>query len=344
MLKDGILAAMKVLVTGGAGYIGSHTVVELVEAGMEPVIVDNFSNSNRKVLQRLATLTGRTIDCHEADVTDRVAMERIISQVQPEAVIHFAGSKAVGESMAQPLKYYRNNLLSTIALTEAMLQAGVERLVFSSTATVYGVPKTNPISEDALLNPVNVYGRTKLMAEQILGDVAVAQPGFRVTLLRYFNPVGAHPSGLIGEDSGDAPNNVMPYIAKVAVGKRPYLSVFGNDYQTSDGTGARDYLHVVDLARAHVRALQKQQPGVAVYNLGTGRAQTVLELVAAFERAMGKPLPYRIVPRRPGDIDIFFADPARAARELDWKAEKTLDDMCRDTWNFQSHNPNGYAA
>ncbi len=336
---------MKVLVTGGAGYIGSHTVVELAAAGMEPVIVDNFSNSRPEVLARIEQIVGRPVEFHECDVADAGALDKVFARVRPEAVIHFAGFKAVGESMEQPLKYYRNNLLSTIALAEVMARHDVKRIVFSSTATVYGVPRTNPIREDFPCAPANVYGRTKLMSEQILQDAADADPELGVTLLRYFNPVGAHESALIGEDPADIPNNLMPFVSQVAVGKHEFVRVFGNDYDTPDGTGVRDYLHVVDLARAHVKALEHGagRSGVAVYNLGSGKPHSVMEVIRAYEKAAGKTLPYRVLVRRPGDIDIYYADPALAEKELGWRAEKSLDDMCADAWRWQSRNPHGYA-
>jgi UDP-glucose 4-epimerase len=335
---------MKVLVTGGAGYIGSHTVVELVQAGMTPVIVDNFSNSRREVLGRLEQIVGQAVECHEADVTDRAALKKIVEAVKPDAAIHFAGWKAVGESVKKPLLYYRNNLLSTIVLAEVLQEAGVKQIIFSSSATVYGDPDKVPIPETAALRATNPYGQTKLMNEQILKDVAVADNAWKVTLLRYFNPVGAHESGLIGEDPQGVPNNLMPFVAQVAAGRREKLSVFGNDYDTPDGTGVRDYLHVVDLAQAHVKAVQHldQQSGVAVYNLGTGKGYSVLDMVKAFERASGKKIPYEIVARRPGDIATCYADPTLAGQELGWKANKTLVEMCADTWHWQSTNPNGY--
>jgi UDP-glucose 4-epimerase len=334
---------MKVLVTGGAGYIGSHTVLELVAAGMEPVIADNFANSSPKVLARLEQISGRKIGAHEVDVADAGAFAAVMAQEKPEAVIHFAGLKAVGESVEQPERYYRNNLMSTLSVCEAMQQVGTGRLVFSSSATVYSSQAKMPVAEDGLLGPINPYGQTKLMSEQILRDVALARPELSVTLLRYFNPVGAHASGLIGEDPKDEPNNLMPYVSQVAVGRRPAVRVFGNDYPTVDGTGVRDYLHVVDLARAHVAALRGEGvAGVRVYNLGTGRGVSVLELVKAYERACGHEIKYEIVGRRAGDVAAIYADPGLAERELGWKAELGLDEMCADAWRWQSRNPKGY--
>jgi len=332
-------------VTGGAGYIGSHTVVELAQAGMTPVIVDDFSNSHPEVLGRLEQITGRSVAHYRANVADRAALARIFEATQPEAVIHFAAFKAVGESVTQPLKYYRNNLDSLLAVGEAMAESGCQQLVFSSSATVYGDPAQVPVTEASPLSAANPYGQTKLMGEQILRDAAAADPAWRVTLLRYFNPAGAHPSGLIGEDPHDTPNNLMPYVAQVAAGRRPFLQVFGDDYDTPDGTGVRDYLHVVDLARAHVQALTHggKRPGTATYNLGTGRGYSVLEVVKAFERAAGKTIPYKVVERRPGDVASCYADPSLAAAELGWKAEKALDDMCADAWNWQTKNPDGYS-
>jgi UDP-glucose 4-epimerase len=335
---------MKVLVTGGAGYIGSHTVVELATAGMEPVIADNFVNSRPEVLQRLKRILGHDVAYENVDLTDRAALARVFAKVEPDAVIHFAGLKAVGESVAEPLKYYRNNLLSTINVAELAREHGVKRLVFSSSATVYGDPEQVPIAEDARLSPTNPYGQTKVMSEQILRDAAAIWAEGSVVLLRYFNPVGAHASGLIGEDPQGEPNNLVPYVAQVAVGRLAELKVFGNDYDTADGTGVRDYLHVVDLAQAHVKALEYagKHAGVSVFNLGTGRGNSVLEVVKAFEQASGRKVAYRVVARRPGDIATCYADPSKAERELGWKARKTLADMCADSWRWQSSNPRGY--
>jgi UDP-glucose 4-epimerase len=337
---------MKVIVTGGAGFIGSHTFVELAKAGMQPVIVDNFSNSRPEVLQRLQTITGREVLFHDADVTDASAMDKVFASEKPDAVIHFAGFKAVGTSVAEPLTYYRNNVLGLINTCEAMIRHGVSNMVFSSSATVYtGFPIEGSVNEAFPLAATNPYGQTKLMCEQILKDVAASNPDFRVSLLRYFNPIGAHESGLIGEDPQGIPDNLTPYVAQVLVGRLPYLQIFGQDYDTIDGTGVRDYIHVVDLARAHVMALQHQaaHPGVDIFNLGTGRGHSVLEVVAAFEKASGRTVERKFMPRRAGDVSEYFADPALAERELGWKAEKTIDDMCRDIWNWQSKNPNGYS-
>jgi UDP-glucose 4-epimerase len=336
---------MRVLLTGGAGYIGSHTYLELLEAGFEPVILDNFSNSNPEVFNRLEAISGRPVEWVEADVRDRTVLDATFSRYDFGAVVHFAGLKAVGESVAKPLEYYDNNVCGTLRLLEAMRAARVKQLVFSSSATVYGDPQTVPIQEHFPLSATNPYGRSKLMIEEMLRDLYRSDPDWGLALLRYFNPVGAHESGQIGEDPRGIPNNLMPFISQVAVGKRDKLSVFGNDYPTPDGTGVRDYIHVVDLARGHVKALQKLagKPGVLTVNLGTGRGYSVLEMVAAFERASGRKGPDQIVARRPGDIATCYADPTRAAEELGWRAEKTLEDMCRDTWRWQERNPNGYA-
>ncbi len=336
---------MQILVTGVVGYIGSHTVLTLLEAGYEVVIADNFVNSKPAVLDRLKTLSGKEIPFVLADLTDAEATEKIFQDYPGiGAVIHFAGLKAVGESVQKPLEYYGNNLISTIRLLESMRRHGVRMLVFSSSATVYGDPASVPITEDFPRSAASPYGQTKLMIEHILEDVSRADPDFRVCLLRYFNPVGAHPSGMIGEDPSGIPNNLMPYITQVAVGKRERLSVFGNDYPTPDGTGVRDYIHVMDLAAGHVAALKHLEavPGLCVYNLGTGRGYSVLDVLHAFERACGKPLPYVIAPRRAGDIPECYANPEKAERELGWKAEKTLDEMCADSWRWQSSNPDGY--
>lgn len=328
--------------TGGAGYIGSHTVVLLLEAGYEVAIVDNFSNSSPEVLQRIEQIAGRKIAFFKADTRDAVSMEQTFSQWQPEAVIHFAGFKAVGESVQKPLLYYRNNVLSTVNVCQAAVGVGVKQFVFSSTATVYGAPAQLPVSESAALNPESPYAQTKLMGETILTDAARAHTGFSVALLRYFNPIGAHSSGDIGEDPKDIPNNLLPYIAQVAVGRRDKLQVFGNDYPTPDGTGVRDYLHVCDLAAGHIAALERSPAGVSVYNLGTGQGHSVLEVIKSFEKASGKTIPYEAVGRRSGDVAEYYADPTKAERELGWRAKKTLDDMCADTWRWQSRNPNGY--
>ncbi len=335
---------MKILVTGGAGYIGSHTVLDLLQAGYEVVIVDNLFNAKEEAVRRVEEIAGRRVEFHQVDLLDRAALERVFSGTQIDAVIHFAGLKAVGESVKIPLRYYHNNLTGTFLLCEAMAAAGCFNLVFSSSATVYGDPASVPIRENFPLSATNPYGRTKLFLEQILRDVHTGDPRFQIALLRYFNPVGAHPSGRIGEDPNGIPNNLLPYIAQVAVGKLSELSVYGNDYPTPDGTGVRDYIHVLDLAAGHVRALEKlaSKPGVFACNLGTGRGYSVLEMIAAFEKASGKRIPFRFAPRRPGDIAACYADPALAETELRWKALRGIDEMCADTWRWQSANPNGY--
>lgn len=323
-----------VLVTGGTGYIGSHTCVELLNAGYEIVVMDNFSNSKPEVLDRIKTLTGKDFVFYEADLLDQEAMNRIFDEQPITEVIHFAGLKAVGESVEQPLRYYHNNITGTLHLCKAMQAHGVKRIIFSSSATVYGDPKSVPIREDFPLSTTNPYGSTKLMIEQILQDIAKADPEWNVVLLRYFNPVGAHESGLLGEDPNGIPNNLTPYIAKVATGELPFVRVFGSDYPTPDGTGVRDYIHVVDLAKGHLAALSKSEPGVYIYNLGTGKGYSVLEVIRAYEKACGHPLEYHLVDRRPGDIAECYADPSKAYRELGWKAEKTIDEMCADSWHF----------
>ena len=329
---------MKVLVTGGAGYIGSHTCVELLNAGHEVVIVDDLSNSEAGVVDRVAKLGGRAVDFVEADIRDRAAMAAVFGAHRFDAVIHFAGLKAVGESVAQPLRYYDVNVYGSIVLLQTMAEFGVKRLLFSSSATVYGDPDTVPITEDSPLRTTNPYGGSKLMIENILRDHAHAAPDWGIALLRYFNPVGAHESGLIGENPRGIPNNLLPFIAQVAEGRRERLSVFGDDYPTPDGTGMRDYIHVVDLAVGHVKALERlaTAPGVLTYNLGTGKASSVLEMVRAFERASGRPIPYAIMPRRAGDIPICYAATDLAERELGWKAERDVNQMCVDTWRWQS--------
>lgn len=336
---------MRVLVTGGAGYIGSHTCVELLEAGHSVTVVDNLCNSNEESLRRVREITGRGLDFVRADLRDGAALDRILREQRFDAAIHFAGLKAVGESVQRPIDYYENNVGGTLSLCRALARAAVRNLVFSSSATVYGDPASVPIREDFPLCATNPYGRSKLFIEEILKDLHGADPTWSLVLLRYFNPVGAHPSGRIGEDPGGIPNNLMPFVAQVAVGKLPRLRVFGDDYPTPDGTGVRDYIHVVDLARGHLAALEKlrEAPGVVVYNLGTGRGYSVLEMVAAFERASGRPIPYEIVARRPGDIATCYADPALAREELGWQAELGIDAMVTDTWRWQSQNPNGYA-
>ncbi|HEL1709587.1 TPA: UDP-glucose 4-epimerase GalE [Streptococcus suis] len=335
---------MSILVTGGAGYIGSHTVVELLKLGKEVVIVDNLSNSSILVLDRIETITGKRPTFYELDVADKEALRQVFENENIEAAIHFAGYKAVGESVAKPIMYYENNIMSTLALVEVMAEFGVKKIVFSSSATVYGLNNPSPLVETMPTSATNPYGYTKVMLEQILRDVEVADKEWSIALLRYFNPIGAHESGLIGEDPAGIPNNLMPFIAQVAVGKRPELSVFGNDYDTVDGTGVRDYIHVIDLALGHIKALEKisTTAGVHTYNLGSGQGTSVLELVQAFEKVNGVPVPYKIVDRRPGDVATCYANADKALEELDWKTEKTIEDMCRDTWNWQSKNPNGY--
>ena len=329
---------MKILVTGGAGYIGSHTCVELLDAGHEVVVVDNLCNSSRESLKRVEQITGKSVAFHEADILDEAALDAIFAQHKPDAVIHFAALKAVGESVAKPLSYYFNNITGTLTLCRCMEKAGVYNLVFSSSATVYGDPASVPITESFPLSATNPYGQTKLMH--------VANPSWNVALLRYFNPVGAHKSGLIGEAPDGIPNNLTPYITQVAVGKRACLSVFGNDYPTPDGTGVRDYIHVVDLAKGHIKAVEKlaEKPGVITVNLGTGRGYSVLEVVRMFAEVSGREIPYKIVDRRPGDIAECYADPSLAEQVLGWKAELGLREMCEDSWRWQSMNPNGYDA
>ncbi|MDO9405031.1 MAG: UDP-glucose 4-epimerase GalE [Polaromonas sp.] len=335
---------INILLTGGAGYIGSHTCVALIEAGYTPVIADNFSNSQPEVLNRLKTITGQAIACETGDVADAAFMTDVLRRHNIQAVMHFAGYKAVGESVAQPLKYYRNNIGTTLGLLEAMAAMGCRRLVFSSSATVYGDPASVPIAEDAPRSFTNPYGHTKLMIEDMLKSLGESDPNWAIAVLRYFNPVGAHPSGLIGEDPSDIPNNLMPYITQVAVGQRPFLQVFGGDYDTPDGTGVRDYIHVQDLAEGHVAALAALMNGSRslTVNLGTGQAQSVLDMVKALEAASGKAVPYQIVARRAGDVAACFADPSLAQTLLGWEAKRTLADMCADSWRWQSGNPQGY--
>ena len=338
---------MSILITGGAGFIGSHTAVELLGAGREIVIVDNYVNSSPRALERIREITGKDFRFYEADLCDRAALERVFRENPDiDSAIHFAGLKAVGESVSQPVRYYRNNLLSTLHLVELMAEHNARRIVFSSSATVYGMPKTVPIREDFPLSTTNPYGETKLMIERILKDVWVADPAWSVSVLRYFNPIGAHPSGLIGENPRGIPNNLLPYVAKVAAGQLPYLSVFGGDYDTKDGTGVRDYIHVVDLARAHLKALDRaaKVTGVEYYNIGTGTGYSVLEIVHAYEKASGLKVPYKIVDRRPGDIATCYADTTRAREVLGWEAQYNIEDMCRDLANWQKKNPNGYDA
>ena len=335
-----------ILVTGGAGYIGSHTVVELLAAGYNLVIIDNLCNSSRVALDRVEQIAGRSCNFYQADIRDIYALDQIFTDHEIDAVIHFAGLKAVGESTQIPLEYYDNNVTGTLTLLRAMERADVRKLVFSSSATVYGDPATVPIQENFPTSATNPYGRSKLMIEEILRDLSLSDPRWGIVLLRYFNPVGAHESGLIGEDPQGIPNNLIPYVSQVAVGKLSELSVFGDDYPTKDGTGVRDYIHVVDLAKGHLKALDRiaGASGVLTYNLGTGTGYSVLDIVSAFEQASGQPVPYRIVPRRAGDIAACWADPSFARKELNWQAERDLDKMMRDTWNWQKRNPSGYRS
>lgn len=335
---------MNILVTGGAGYIGSHTCVQLLNDGYDVTVVDNLCNSCEESLKRVEQITGKKVKFYNIDMVDKDKLETVFVENKFDAAIHFAGLKAVGESVEIPMRYYQNNLYSTINLCELMSKYGVKKLVFSSSATVYGKPHTVPITEDFPLSCTNPYGRTKLMIEDILRDLSVADKEWDIALLRYFNPVGAHESGLIGEDPKGIPNNLMPFIAQVAIGKRPYVHVFGNDYDTPDGTGVRDYIHVVDLANGHLRALEKiaNPVGLVTYNLGTGHGYSVLDMIRAFGKACGKEIDYKIEARRPGDIDACYANPDKAKNEIGFVAEKTLDDMCRDSWNWQQKNPNGF--
>jgi len=335
---------VQILVTGGAGYIGSHTCIELIKADYEVVVVDNLCNSSLESLKRVEKLSDSSIPFHKVDVRDKSALTRVFEQYSIDGVIHFAGLKAVGESVEKPIEYYDTNVGGTFILAEVMHEFNCKTFVFSSSATVYGDPHTVPIKEDFPLSVTNPYGRSKLMIEEFLHDVFIADDSWHIALLRYFNPVGAHKSGLIGEDPNDIPNNLIPYISQVAIGKLAKLSVFGGDYDTPDGTGVRDYIHVLDLAKGHVKALQalKDKPQVLIVNLGTGNGYSVLDIVKAFEKASGKNIPYQIVDRRAGDIATCYADPAYAAEKLNWKAEYELDDMCEDTWRWQSQNPDGY--
>jgi len=336
---------MRVLVCGGAGYIGSHTVIQLLAAHHDVLIVDSFENAKPAVIDRLEAITGEHLQVHAFDLRDAERTDQLFAQEQIDAVIHFAGYKAVGESVEKPLEYYENNLGSTFSLVRAMGRHGVTKLVFSSSATVYGANAPVPMKEDFPTSATNPYGWTKVMNEQILHDVAAAQPGWRIAVLRYFNPVGAHPSGTIGEDPSGIPNNLFPYISQVAVGRLDKLRVFGDDYDTTDGTALRDYIHVEDLAAGHVAALARltsTDRAVSTWNLGTGKGSSVLEMLHAFERAVGRTLPYEVVGRRAGDIAASYADPARANAELGWTATRTIDDMCADSWRWQSQNPNGY--
>ncbi|EKN70162.1 UDP-glucose 4-epimerase [Neobacillus bataviensis LMG 21833] len=337
---------MSILVTGGAGYIGSHTCIELLNAGHEIIVLDNYSNSKPESLQRVKEITGKDFTFYEVNLLDRDELEHVFAENQIEAVIHFAGLKAVGESVSIPLHYYHNNITGTLILCEIMKKYDVKNLVFSSSATVYGMPERVPISEDFPLSATNPYGRTKLMIEDILRDLYVADHDWSIALLRYFNPIGAHESGRIGEDPNGIPNNLMPFVTQVAVGKLKELQVFGSDYPTVDGSGVRDYIHVVDLALGHLKALEKVMSanGVEAYNLGTGTGYSVLEIVAAFEKASEVKVPYKIVDRRPGDVAICYADPVKAKNELGWVASRGIEDMCRDSWKWQKNNPNGYEA
>ncbi|MDE5592948.1 MAG: UDP-glucose 4-epimerase GalE [Clostridiales bacterium] len=337
---------MAILVTGGAGYIGSHTCVELLNSGHDVVVVDNFCNSTSESVNRVQKITGKTVKLYEGDVRDKTVMNKIFDENNIDSVIHFAGLKAVGESCAKPIEYYDNNLISTLALLDVMRNHGCKKIVFSSSATVYGEPKYLPYDEaHEVGNTTNPYGTSKYFQEVMLRDVYASDNDWTVILLRYFNPVGAHESGLIGEDPAGIPNNLTPYIAKVAIGELNELGVFGNDYDTPDGTGVRDYIHVVDLAKGHVAAIDKvKKSGVYVYNLGTGKGSSVMEVLHAFERACGKKLPYAVKPRRPGDLPAYYGDPSKAKRELGWEAKLDLDDMCASLWNWQSKNPKGYKS
>lgn len=336
---------MKILVTGGAGYIGSHTCVELLNAGYEVVILDNFYNSSPEVLKRINELSGKDFDFCECDIRDRKALDKVFAEHKIDAVIHFAGLKAVGESVAKPLEYYENNVGGTVTLCEAMRDAGCKKIVFSSSATVYGMNNTSPLKETMQIGgTTNPYGTTKYMIELILQDLYTSDNDWSVALLRYFNPIGAHKSGRIGENPNGKPNNLMPYITQVAVGKLDHLNVFGDDYNTPDGTGIRDYIHVVDLALGHIKAVEKISgcKGVSVYNLGTGVGYSVLDVVKAFENASGQKIKVEIVPRRPGDLEVCYSDPSKAKTELGWVAERGLDEMCADSWRWQKNNPEGY--
>ena len=337
---------MHILVTGGAGYIGSHTCVELLNAGYEVTVVDNLYNSSKKALDRVQQITGKTLKFYENDILDRDAMNKIFDENKIDAVIHFAGLKAVGESVAKPIEYYHNNMTGTLILCDVMRNHGCKNIIFSSSATVYGDPAMIPITEECPKGqPTNPYGWTKSMLEQVLTDIHTSDPEWNVVLLRYFNPIGAHKSGMIGEDPKGIPNNLLPYVAQVAIGKLECLGVFGDDYDTPDGTGVRDYIHVVDLAVGHVKAVEKlaAKDGVSVYNLGTGNGYSVLQVVHAFEKACGHPINYAIKPRRPGDIAMCYCAPDKAKKELGWEAQYGIEEMCEDSWRWQSNNPNGYA-
>lgn len=337
---------MTILVTGGAGYIGTHTVVELLNNGSDVVILDNLSNSSVTALERVEQITGKSVTFYQGDILNKPFLQKLFTDHDIESVIHFAGLKAVGESVEQPLRYYENNVTGTIVLCQVMAEFNVKNIVFSSSATVYGDPASLPITEDFPTGATNPYGQSKLMVEHVLADLHHSDPSWNIARLRYFNPVGAHDSGLIGEDPNDIPNNLMPFITQVAVGKREQLSVFGNDYDTVDGTGVRDYIHVVDLAVGHLRALDKlrTKPGLVTYNLGTGQGYSVLEMVAAFEKASGTEIKYQLVARRAGDIAACYANPDKAQTELNWQATHTIDDMAQSSWHWQSRNPNGYSS
>ncbi|WP_076411132.1 UDP-glucose 4-epimerase GalE [Shewanella sp. UCD-KL12] len=336
---------MTILVTGGTGYIGTHTVIELLEAGQEVVIVDNLINSSIEALHRVESISGKSVSFYQGDVLNKAFLQKVFTDHDIQSVIHFAGLKAVGESVVQPLRYYENNVTGTLVLCEVMAENGVKNLVFSSSATVYGDPASLPITEAFPTAATNPYGQSKLMVEHILKDLHQADPSWNIARLRYFNPVGAHPSGRIGEDPNDIPNNLMPFIAQVAVGKRETLSIFGDDYNTHDGTGVRDYIHVVDLAIGHLRALDRlsTNPGIVTYNLGTGQGYSVIDMVKAFEKASGKTINYQIVDRRPGDIAACYADTQKAHNELNWRATHGIDEMASSSWHWQSSNPNGYS-
>lgn len=336
----------KILITGGAGYIGSHTALELLKEGYEVVVYDNLCNSSQESMKRVEELTGKTITFYEGDILNAETLKAMFEKEQVDAVIHCAALKAVGESVRKPLEYYQNNITGTLTLMKVMREVGVKNIVFSSSATVYGIPKTVPITEDAPLSVLNPYGRTKLVIEDMLRDIYAADSTWNIALLRYFNPIGAHESGEIGEDPQGIPNNLLPYVAKVAVGELECINVFGDDYDTPDGTGVRDYIHVVDLAIGHIKALEKlaTNPGIVTYNLGTGIGYSVLDIIHNFEKACGKTLPYKIVERRPGDAAICYSDPTKAEKELGWKAERGIDKMCEDSWRWQSKNPKGYNA
>lgn len=337
---------MAVLVTGGAGYIGSHTCIELLESGYDVIIADNLCNSHKIVIDRIKELSGHKPKFYEIDIVDKNALELIFKENKIDSIIHFAALKAVGQSVSMPVEYYTNNLINTLNLFEMMKKYNVNKFVFSSSATVYGEPHTCPILEEFPLSVTNPYGRTKLMIEDMLRDICYANKDLDVAILRYFNPIGAHKSGRIGEEPNGIPNNIMPYITKVAIGQLPYVNVFGDDYNTHDGTGVRDYIHVLDLAHGHVKALKKleENPGLVTYNLGTGKGYSVLDLVEAFSNASGKEIPYKITDRRAGDIATCYADPTKAEKELGWKAKYSIEEMCKDSWKWQSQNPNGYTT